>query len=424
MFYNKLLNVGIWSLVIFTTLFSFADVYYLPRIFLREKGGKTVFCTEDGELIVPRGFNHVVLEHKTSGWHALFNTNIYNPEEIESVLQKMSEWGANVIRVWAWGVQNEHGAFGMGEDDAINPRYLENFLDFLKKANKYKVYVIPIFDEYPKYGYFSGVAQELHIKYGEKDLPLAEGYNRQFFWESLIEAKAKAIKRFIEKIKERDENLINGVLAWELQNEVYVKVDNGPFKDFESTVKLPNGITLKNDTPENRQKIYDMAILHWANQLAKAIKEIVPDSLVTVGMWTSDSAGRSPTAGLPHDGKDPRMPPRPSVLGGEECLLDFIDIHIYPWDGTSKVRAECHEHGLVKKPVIVGEYGVFPPLSIEESKRMLIEMLTQAYMMGYIGDLFWVWDLRDVSGQTYSAVSEDLGKYVMSWKGWQAYLTK
>lgn len=408
--------------MLFVPLFSPSEECYLPRIVLLEKGSKTAFCKENGEIIVPRGFNHVVLEHRTSGWHALFNTNIYDSEEIESVLQKMSEWGANVIRVWAWGVQNEYGVFGLDEDTAINPRYLDNFIDFLRKANKYKIYVIPILDEYPKYGYLSDLAQELHIRYAEKDTSShAEGYNRQFFWESLVEAKSEAVKKFIKSVKEKEEGLLSVILAWELQNEVYVKANEGPFRDFESNITLYNGTILKNDTPENRQKIYDVTILHWANRITKAIKEVDPKALVTVGMWTSDCAGRLPDAGIPHDNKDPRIPPRPSILGGKDSLLDFIDIHIYPWDGTSKVRPEYHEYGIVKKPVIVGEYGVFPTVSIEEAKGMLINMLTQAYEIGYIGDIFWVWDLRNVPGQTYSAVSNDLGKEMLTWKGWQTY---
>ncbi len=141
-------------------------------------------------------------------------------------------------------------------------------------------------------------------------------------------------------------------------------------------------------------------------------------------MWTSDAAGRLPCSGLPHDGKDPRIPARPSVLGGENSLLDFIGIHIYPWDGTPKVDSVCHEHGLVKKPEIVGEYGVFPPVPIEEAKEMMLKMLSQAYKLGYVGDLYWVWDLRDVPGQTYSAVEYGLCKYLMEWNGWRTYFEK
>jgi len=407
--------------IVICTLSVASSEDYLPRISLKEKDNKIVFCKEGEQVFVPRGFNHIVLEHGSSGWHALFNTNVYNPYEIEKTLKEMSRCGANVVRVWAWGVQNEFGVFGRDENNAINSDYINNFIDFLRKANKYKIYVIPILDEFPKYGYFGDLAKELHSKFPENDITQATGYNRQFFWESYIRAKAEGIKRFVNEITKVDINLLNVILGWSLQNEVFVKVTEGPFADFDSTIKLRNGGELSNKTPEDRQKIYDTAILYWANELTKAIKEEDPSALVTVGMWTSDSAGRIPCSGLPHDGKDPRIPPRPSVLGGETSLIDFIDIHIYPWDGTSKVNPACHEHRLVKKPVIVGEYGVFPPVPIERAKEMMIEMLSQAYQLGYIGDLHWAWDLRNIPGQTYSAVSDGLCEYLMNWKGWRPY---
>ncbi len=44
---------------------------------------------------------------------------------------------------------------------------------------------------------------------------------------------------------------------------------------------------------------------------------------------------------------------------------------------------------------------------------MMAEMLHQAYGMGYQGDLHWIWDLTQVEGQTWSAVEEGIGTFVM-----------
>ncbi len=78
----------------------------------------------------------------------------------------------------------------------------------------------------------------------------------------------------------------------------------------------------------------------------------------------------------------------------------------------------------MQKPVIVGEYGVFQNVSVEQAKTMLIEFLQQAYKMGYIGDLYWVWDLTEVPGQTYSAVKEGLAQYVIQWSDWKQYFPR
>ena len=168
--------------------------------------------------------------------------------------------------------------------------------------------------------------------------------------------------------------------------------------------------------PEERQACWDEGVLHWANTLAEAIRSVDPDALVTAGMWTSDAHGRPPASGLMPDGKDPRRPPRPSVLGGPASKLDLIDVHIYPWGGTAEVRREAHERALVSAnriPALVGEYGVFKNKAAAEAREMMSEMLRQAYAMGYQGDIHWVWDLTGVRRQTWSAVEEGIGAFVM-----------
>ncbi len=166
-----------------------------------------------------------------------------------------------------------------------------------------------------------------------------------------------------------------------------------------------------------RQSCYDETILHWANTLADAVKAVAPGALTTVGMWTSDAHRRLPINYLLPDDKDPRIPPRPSVLASENSRLDFLDIHIYPWDNTSTVRPEAHEWDALRnseKPVVVGEYGVFKNKTIEEARVMMHEMLEQAYTMNYQGSLHWIWDLTAVAGQTWSSIEEGLASYLMS----------
>lgn len=400
------------------------NIKTLPRIQLGEIKGKNVFMKSDkNEIFVPRGFNHVVLEFGSSGWHALFNTNVYKPDEIDTVLKQIAESGGNVIRVWAWGTQNEYGFLSDKENQILNIEYMNNFIDFLRKSAQHNIYVIPILDEYPKFGGFEKILTDLHTL-SERDDPHVTGYNRQFFWDSFVKAKAIAIKHFVQYIKDTDPSLLSTVLAWSVQNEVFVMNSEGPFSTFSAEIQLPDGSKGKVATQEERQKVYDQVVLYWANELAKAVKSVDPSALVTAGMWTSDSAGRKPISGLLFDDKDIRFPPRPSILGGDHSLIDFIDIHIYPWDNTSRVNRECHEYGLVKKPVIVGEYGVFQNVSIEQAKLMLKEFLQQAYDMKYIGDLYWVWDLTAIPEQTYSAVTEGLANYVMQWDGWKKSFTE
>ncbi len=375
----------------------------LPRLAVDTNG---FFVKATGERFVPRGFNHTVL---AKHWHATFNVGVYRHDVMEKILAEMHRIGANVIRVWIWGRQGETGFTGNKKSRGLDGAYMENVVDFLRLAARYQIYVIPILDETPHNAYYDA----LMVDPAHEANPDVGGYNRQYLAQGPIAAKHAAIADFIRYIKASDPGLLNTVLGWSLANEVFVNYTDGPFSPGAGAAQTANGKQYDMTAKDRRQACYDEGIVHWANQLTNAIKGVDPEALVTAGMWTSDASGRTPVNGLMPDDKDPRVPPRPSALGGPNSLLDFIDVHIYPWDGTSKVRPDRHERELVSKPAIVGEYGVFKDKTPDQARTMLREMLEQAYAIGYHGDLFWVWNLVGVPGQTWSAVEENFGEYVM-----------
>jgi len=387
----------------------------LPAIGIRKNdAGCAEFYSRDlGARFVPKGFNHTVLSDTSTGWHATFNTGIYKPDEMETLLTKMAAIGANTIRVWIWGVQDKTGFTGAPESCGLNEGYMKNVVDFLQRCTRHGIYVIPILDEIPHNAYYDSVAAKADAVLST---PQVTGYNRNYFSAGKLAAKEQAVKDFVQYVKDADAGLLNTVLGWAFSNEAFVNHSEGPFNHDSGEVVVANGKRYDMGDKAQRQACYDESILYWCNTLTDAVKSVAPDALTTLGMWTSDAHGRVPINYLLPDDRDPRRPPRPSVLASKESKLDFLDIHIYPWDGTSKVRPEAHEWDIVKcsdKPAIVGEYGVFKNKTIEEAKVMMREMLEQAYNMGYQGSLHWVWDLTGVEGQTWSSVEEGLVEYLM-----------
>ena len=390
-----------------------ATVPPLPRVaVIKEPGKPGQFRVRDtGAPFYPQGFNHTVLEHGDSGWHATFNVGVYDPQAMDATLAAMTEAGANTVRIWAWGVQ-QAGGFTDAES-GVNPAYMDHFIDFLRRAARHRLYVIPILDETPQSPYYHAIARAADERAG---IPPVPGRNGQYLNRGLIAAKRACAMDFVGYIRENAPEWCATIPAWSLANEVCVTFTNEPFNRTAGIVTLCTGKQYDMNDREQRQACYDESILYWANELASGIKEADPHALVTTGMWTADAHGRPPRNGLWPDDKDPRIPPRPSVLAGPDSRLDFIDVHIYPWDGTSKVLPEAHEWDAVlagRIPAIVGEYGVFKNKSIDEARVMIREMLEQAYAMGYIGDLHWIWDLTGVPGQTWSAVEENLASYLM-----------
>lgn len=387
----------------------------LPGIAIRKTPGAVAefYRRDTGEVFLPKGFNHTVLEGGASGWHATFNTGVYDSGKMEATLRAMAAAGANTIRVWAWGVQNATGFTGAPDSDGLNPAYMENFLDFLRRATRSGIYVIPILDEVPRNAGYDSVAARAETSAGDA---LISGYNRNYLCPGPLAAKAAAAADFVRYLKRADPGLLNTVFGWSFANEIFVNNTQGPFDISSGSAVTANGRSYDMSDNSRRQACYDESILHWVNTLADAIKEVAPDALVTAGMWTSDAHGRPPVNYLLPDGKDPRVPPRPSVLAGPDSRLDFLDIHIYPWDGTSRVNPDAHEAAAVAakgKPVLVGEYGVFKNKTIDEARVMMREMVEQAVALGYRGALHWAWNLTKVEGQTWSAVEEGLAAYLM-----------
>ncbi len=388
----------------------------LPAIGVRRspEGQAEFYVRETAERFVPLGFNHTVLEERHSGWHYTFNVGLYDPDEMEGVLSEMADVGTNTIRVWIWGTQDEAGFTGGQDSRGLNGAYMENVVDFFQRATRHGIYVMPVMDETPHNAYYSAIAANAERE-ADAD-PAITGYNRNYLSPGPLAAKRMAVADFVRYIKETDPGLLRTVLGWSFANEVFVNHNQGPYLLSEGTVRTSTGQTYDMADKHERQASYDDAIKHFSNVLTEAVKSVDPDALTTIGMWTADAHGREPYNGLLPDDRDPRRPPRPAVLASDDCLLDFLDIHIYPWDGTSKVRPDAHEWDAVgpsAKPAIVGEYGVFKRNTIDEARVMLREMLEQAYDMGYQGSLHWVWDMTMVEGQTWSSVEEGLAEYIM-----------
>ena len=69
---------------------ALADVTELPRVAMRADEASPLYLKSTGAPFHPRGFNHVVLEHGATGWHALFNEGVYDSDDAEATLAAMA----------------------------------------------------------------------------------------------------------------------------------------------------------------------------------------------------------------------------------------------------------------------------------------------------------------------------------------------
>jgi len=409
----------------------------LPRLGVqRERGRPGALCVRaTGQRFVPQGYNDAV--GGLGGGHGVFNVGVYDPERTKAALRGMREAGANAIRLWVWGEDYAGtGLAGPEYSTGLNREYMENVADFLRRANHHGIYALPIVDEIPFNRGYDEIERAATPPDDDKSIT---GYNRRYLSPGPIAAKQAALRDFIRCIRDTDPGLLNGVLAWQIVNEAYVKSLEGPFARSSGVVKTANGNCYDMADPDQRQACWDDGIVHWSNEMAKVIRDEDPEGLVAVGMWDARAAKRENYHGLMHPHPDPRFPSRPAVIARDDCQVDVLDIHIYPFEGVAPVDPRFIDWGLVTasgKPAILGEYGAFfpkndkgefvaiptdPAVTAGEKSRALAlaheqvsAILREAYAIGFAGDLFWSWDLRHAICPLYTAQDEGFNELVQA----------
>jgi len=370
----------------------------LPKIIVKKnknKSGHFVF-QKSGDLFVPEGYNHTVGDINDNRFaHATFNIGTYNSKRIDNILAEMKSLGANTVRVWLWGTDhNGTGIWGGHNSESLNREYMENFCDFLRLATKHGIYVVPILDLPPANAKYKSIIKK-NIKSADKKIGF---HNSDILLQGFIDARKSAARDTIRFIKEADPNLSNTILGWSLANEACLVSSTGPFNFTNGIIKVANGNSYDMSDFNSRQKCSDESFLYWANQLADVIHEEDTNSLVTIGMWTSDAHSRPPVNGVKvTENPDPRFPPRPSVFTSPDSKIDFLDIHVYPWQNKFLINPDAHELDAINKsglPVLVGEYGVFThqAKNNKEGAEKVLELRKKCYDAGYAGALLWVWN--------------------------------
>ena len=121
---------------------------------------------------------------------------------------------------------------------------MDNFIDFLTRAQKYGIYVMPCFTE----------NEMLDNKYFKK---MAKGATKQgiLFSEDGIKAKQHYIELFLQYIKKKDPKLINSLFALTMQNEFAFHSDEAPFNQLSGTYTFLDGTSYDMTNDDDRRAL-------------------------------------------------------------------------------------------------------------------------------------------------------------------------
>ena len=393
------------------------------------------FVTESGKEFTIKGFNYIELRH---GDHSTLepaidgvNSADYDPLQAETTFKYMAMNGYNTVRIFVvTGVRRQGNCGLTGPYDDTNGLYIpymENYIDFLRRAQKYGIYVIPNFCE-----------NEMISSAYYRKMSGGASHQSLLFKEDGMKAKADYVKLFVKYVQERDPDLMPAVLAIEAQNEFAFYNTSAPFTQTSGTYTYFDGTTYDMGSDQERHALAKHAAVTYYQAIRDAIDEVDDKVMLCEGTFPLGAVGKTatdPKALGVHpdcDSTDNRFP-----LSAEDYLdtaIDFLDVHIYcnspkeyadalspaeamksQEDSMLLNSAYCREQRK-QKPVVLGEFGCNSANYDDENYAMAIELSATAMKNGYAGSLYWtlgqlVGNTGENDGRCFDTLLENMKKF-------------
>lgn len=352
----------------------------------------------------------------------------YDSRRSEILMRILKFNGYNMVRVFVktGGRGSEttkiHGLSGPADTRGIYAPYMDNFIDFLTRAQKYGIYVMPCFTE----------NEMLDNDYFKK---IAKGATKQaiLFSEDGIKAKQHYIELFLRYIKDKNPGLINSLFALTMQNEFAFHSDEPPFIQTSGTYTFIDGTTYDMSNNDERRALANAAIQNYYTKMKAIVEANAPGLLVGEGTFSMGAVGKtlenSKGFRTIEGNLDLRFP-----MTAVELLktdIDFLDFHVYRW-GAKGSGADVFNHfaenmklltadakELMKsKPIIMGEFGSFnfDERTLDEAIVFVKELNDAALDFGFKGSAYWtmdtfvqtpLWNLMWENGKMLKALSEN-----------------
>lgn len=338
-----------------------------------------------GVKFTPRGNNYirVAVQQGYGGdmftYHSVFNTNLYNPAEVDLALSGMESQGYNVVRVFIQGSCKDEC---IGDPiEGLRDEYIANVADFLQKAKSHSIYTILTTDGEPGSSYYNKLLDTTwSTDFGGTNKSFLTGGGflvAKEFWGDLVEEL------------ERQNAPTDAILAYELRNELFYEANAPPLSYTIGSYKAYDGKTYDMSSADERQRMMDENLLLWIDQVRSTILERDPTALVTIGFFV-------PQGPNPARQGDPRLIETRPVIW--ESSLDFIDLHPYPGYTTMSEYAENFGmEGMQAKPIIMGEFGAARSSYSSEAiaARGMQDWQVESCKYGFDGWLMWTYDMPD-----------------------------
>lgn len=383
----------------------------MDRIAVRSGDSAGFVNTKTGEEFIPKGSNLIRLH----GDHGNFAPDVYDENQVDATFHLMNQYGYNTVRVFIAGRRrNLSGISGdIHHTVGLDETYMNNVVDFLRRANRHGIYVIFTMISLPVNDYFLNIIGE-SVQQGGRTV--IEGHNMILLAASGVQAKTEYVRRFLEYIGNQDASLFSAILSLQIENEEFFMAHNAPFSLTEGRITPADGRTYDLADPASRQDLADNGAVYYMNKVVETVRKIDAQILVSQSVFSFRVVGKDykRNQGLfPLPGKaDQRYPLSLPALGRSD--IDFISFHYYPYrsmiGATSYTEREIEEELKAKmesggfapgqqtsKPFIMGEFGALDNIfaSPEQAVHPLCYTVKHSYGIGFRGWCLWTFDTHE-----------------------------
>ena len=365
------------------------------------------FMTEDGKEFLVKGFNYIELRYTD---HSTFepaienvNSADYDPLQSETWLKTLASLGYNTVRCFLVAGNRLEGNRGLTgprySKEKLCYEYVYNLIDFLKRAQKFGIYVILNFTE----------NEMIYSDYYREMSRGASGQNILFSKDG-IAAKVDYLRTILQIISDKDSSLFNTLLGIEGQNEFAFYKTSQPWINTSGIYTYFDGTKYDMGDNESRHELAKHAMKTYYSELKAVLHEFDERLLLGEGSFTMAAVNKRSDDPLaygvhPECSGDARVPV--NMVDYLSAGLDFFDMHDY-WCGEQYYPNEekCIDMSLENmkydteeckalrrtKPVILGEFGNCSTTDMtEESMSKSVGLLKEAIKRGFAGGLFWTY---------------------------------
>jgi len=419
----------------------------------------TFYDTVTGQTFIPKGFNYVLPQQFTSNFSA---------SAIDSDLAAMAAVGTNLVRVIVY-VDDDAGPCGgscnggrqsptspisgytcgpfqnsaCDSGGRLNSAYMDHFAYFLSRARAYGIYVTVANDIWlptTYYAYWSarwpldgGPGDTLDPQTFSQPTAVAFSDNRSYLNYSAIEAKKLYLSDFIAEINWRGEPL-STIFSFGLPSEILLQIDLHPFIDTSGLITTADGVQYNMGIGSDRHQAADANFVHWATQLASAVKGADPYAMVGVdvqGEWAGPGVAipSTPRAQMTlPDVHSWNLYPRSIIMQlYASFIINYLDFHMYinpalygtrtPYymdDYLNSAHSEFYELDLSVMPVLAGEFGVGRDY-VNPAYDTLVAHLNGLLCRGFAGGLLWTWNWTSQDDGVWKTGVEVEGGNTIGW---------